>query len=46
MRARINAPGGRFIERFILGPGDGIMVRRQLLNIARRASGGAGTNVK
>lgn len=36
MRARINVPGGRFLEHFILGPGDGIMLRKQLLNIARR----------
>ena len=36
MRARIDVPGGRFLEHFILGPGDGIMVRKQLLNIARR----------
>lgn len=36
-RARIDAPGGRFVERFLLGPGDGLMVRKQLLNIAARA---------
>lgn len=34
MRSRINFPGGRIIEKFILGPGDGIMLRRQLLNLA------------
>lgn len=38
VRARINAPGGRLLERFILGPGDGIMLRRQLLGIAQRAT--------
>ena len=38
MQARINAPGGRMIEKFLLAPGDGIMLRRQLLNVARRAS--------
>jgi hypothetical protein len=37
MRARIDLPGGRFVARFILGPGDGIMLRRQLLNVKRRA---------
>jgi len=36
VRARVNLPAGRIIERFLLGPGDGIMLRRQLLNIARR----------
>lgn len=38
VRARVDGPGGRLVERFVLGPGDGIMVRRQLLNLARRAS--------
>lgn len=36
VRIRVNLPGGRLIERFVLGPGDGIMLRRQLLNLARR----------
>lgn len=36
MRAHIALPGGRLIERFLLGPGDGIMLRRQLLTIAQR----------
>lgn len=36
VRARIDAPGGRIVERFLLGPGDGIMLRRQLLNLAQR----------
>lgn len=39
MRSRINLPAGRLIENLILGPGDGIMLRRQLLTIAARASG-------
>lgn len=37
MRARIDAPGGPLIEKLLLAPGDGIMLRRQLLNVARRA---------
>lgn len=37
VRARINLPFGRLLERCVLGPGDGIMLRRQLLNLARRA---------
>lgn len=37
MRARIDMPGGRLLERFVLGPGDGIMLRRQLLNMKDRA---------
>jgi hypothetical protein len=36
VRARIDAPGGRFVERFVLGPGDGVMVRKQLLTLAER----------
>ena len=36
MRLHINVPGGRLIEQFILGPGDGFMLRRQLLTIASR----------
>ena len=38
VRARVNLPAGRIIERMLLGPGDGIMLRKQLLNIARRLS--------
>ena len=34
MRSHINVPGGRLIEKFILGPGDGIMLRRQLKTLA------------
>jgi len=41
VRGRIDLPAGRVIERFVLGPGDGIMVRRQLLNLAARAGGGS-----
>ena len=36
VRIRLNVPGGRLFERFVLGPGDGVMVRKQLLNLARR----------
>ena len=36
VRARIDVPAGRIIERLFLGPGDGIMLRRQLLNLAQR----------
>jgi hypothetical protein len=39
MRSHINFPGGSLIERFILGPGDGIMLRRQLLTLKSRISG-------
>ncbi|MEM9521534.1 MAG: hypothetical protein AAGA37_19645 [Actinomycetota bacterium] len=38
LRTRIDAPGGRLIERFVLGPGDGIMVRRQLLGLRERTA--------
>ena len=37
VRSRIDLPLGRFVERFVLGPGDGFMLRRQLVNVARRA---------
>ncbi|MGA0862906.1 MAG: hypothetical protein ACO3RB_03345 [Ilumatobacteraceae bacterium] len=36
MRARIDAPGGRLAERLVLGPGDGLMLRRQLLGLVSR----------
>lgn len=36
VRARIDLPCGQFIERFLLGPGDGVMMRKQLLNLAKR----------
>ena len=35
-RAKIDMPGGVVIERLMLEPGDGIMVRKQLLGLARR----------
>lgn len=37
VRFRVDIPGGRLVERLFLGPGDGVMVRRQLRNVARRA---------
>jgi hypothetical protein len=39
VRARLAFPTGRLLERLVLGPGDGIMVRRQLLTLARRVDG-------
>lgn len=36
IRGRVDVPFGRLVERCLLGPGDGIMVRRQLLNLAAR----------
>lgn len=41
MRSHINLPGGKIIERLILGPGDGIMLRRQLLTIRSRVANAA-----
>ena len=38
MRSRINLPLGSVIEKVILGPGDGIMLRRQLLTIRKNLS--------
>lgn len=38
VRIRLNMPGGRLLERFVLGPGDGVMMRKQLLNLSRRIS--------
>lgn len=35
MRARVNVPGGRLIERWLLTPGDGIMVRKQLKTLKK-----------
>jgi hypothetical protein len=40
LRARLSFPGGRIIEHLLLGPGDGIMVRRQLLNLKMRCEAG------
>ena len=37
-RARIDMPGGVLLERLFLEPGDGIMVRKQLLSLARRVA--------
>jgi hypothetical protein len=39
VRSRIDTPLGRWIERWLLGPGDGVMVRRQLLNLQERTGG-------
>jgi hypothetical protein len=36
MRSRVSVPGGAFVDRFVLGPGDGIMVRKQLLSLQQR----------
>jgi hypothetical protein len=38
VRSRIELPFGRLIERWLLGPGDGLMVRRQLLNLRKRTA--------
>ena len=38
LRARLRYPGGRLIERGLLGPGDGVMVRRQLLGLQMRTA--------
>jgi hypothetical protein len=35
VRIRVDVPGGRLVEQ-LLGTGDGVMVRKQLLNLARR----------
>jgi hypothetical protein len=37
-RAKIDLPGGVLLERLFLEPGDGIMVRKQLLGLARRVA--------
>jgi hypothetical protein len=34
LQSRINLPGGRIFERLVLGPGDGIMLRKQLKTLA------------
>ena len=36
MRSRVSVPGGALIDRFLLGPGDGVMVRKQLLTLQKR----------
>lgn len=38
MRSRVNFPLGSLFEKLMLGPGDGIMLRRQLMNIRRNAT--------
>jgi hypothetical protein len=38
MRSRIALPLGSLIEKLILGPGDGIMLRRQLLTINKNVT--------
>lgn len=36
-RAQIDGPLGRFAARWLLGPGDGVMVRKQLRGVKQRA---------
>jgi hypothetical protein len=38
MRSHIALPFGSLIEKLVLGPGDGIMLRRQLLTINKNAT--------
>ena len=38
MRSHISVPLGSLIEKLVLGPGDGLMLRRQLLTISKNAS--------
>ena len=38
MRSHANFPLGSLFEKIVLGPGDGIMLRRQLLTISKNAS--------
>ncbi|MBJ7362852.1 MAG: SRPBCC family protein [Ilumatobacteraceae bacterium] len=38
MRSHINFPLGSLFEKLILGPGDGLMLRRQLLTINKNAT--------
>lgn len=38
VRSTIDGPLGKIIERWFLGPGDGIMVRKQLLNLQKRTA--------
>ena len=38
MRSQIKLAFGRLFEKLILGPGDGIMLRRQQLTIKKNAS--------
>lgn len=39
MRSLCAFPGGALIDRYVLGPGDGIMVRKQLLTLQQRVAG-------
>ena len=41
LRVRLRVPGGRLVENVGLGPGDGVMVRRQLLGLHDRLSSSA-----
>ena len=36
-RARIDGPLGRLVAKWLLGPGDGVMVRKQLRGVKQRA---------
>ena len=45
VRSRLDLPLGRFIERYVLGPGDGIMVRKQLVNLAERTAPDAASTI-
>ena len=38
VRSRLRFPGGRLVERLGLGPGDGVMVRKQLLELRKRTA--------
>ncbi len=44
MRSRIDFPFGSLVEKLILGPGDGFMLRRQLLTIKKNVSHNAEHN--
>jgi hypothetical protein len=39
VRSRIDLPAGRLAARYVLGPSDGFMLRKQLANLRRRAEG-------
>jgi hypothetical protein len=43
MRSHCSFPFGSLFEKLILGPGDGLMLRRQLLTISKNASSSAQT---
>lgn len=44
VRARLSIPLGSLVERYLLGPADGIMLRRQLLGLAGRVAGRSGNS--